>query len=56
MDDSTVWKSVAVRLTLLNALKAEYEKTKSSEDKPTRVVDKLIRGYLEGKGIKLDTG
>lgn len=56
MDDSTVWKTVAVRLPLLKALKKEHEKTKSAEDSPTRVVDKLIRAHLEEKGIKVGTG
>lgn len=56
MDESTIWKTIAVRLPLLKALKKEHEKTKSAEDSPTRIVDKLIRAHLEEKGIKFDAG
>jgi hypothetical protein len=54
MNESTIWKTVAVRLSLLNALKKEHKRTKEDEDKPTRVVDKLIRAHLEEKGIKVE--
>lgn len=56
MNRYTVWKTVAIRLGLLLALKRIQDKTGDDEDTPTRVVDRLVRGHVvkRAKELKIE--
>jgi len=56
MSDYTIWKTVAIRLNLLLALGRIHAKTKEADDKPTRVVGRLVEAHVRerAKSLKID--
>ena len=54
MEKYTLWKTIAIRLSLLVALRRIYEKTEDPDDKPTRVVGNMVENYVRIRAKALD--
>jgi hypothetical protein len=54
MSQYAFWTTVAIRVNQIMALKRIHEKTDDPEDKPARVVSKLVIAHVMKKAKKLD--
>lgn len=53
MSDYSIWKTVAIRLNLLLALGRVHDKTEDPDDRPTRVVGRLVEAHVRERAKSL---